>query len=216
MEDINTSNEYSEVIRLDDFGTINIEVDAMLKDLFSEFIELSRGLRPEYPNSLGDTKKGWANVITQKSYIPKFFEVIYSSIQGTKRDITDQKLMDFIPGYRLIHVDEFIVEKRKMDNILSKPTSTTIVLPFLSNYSNDFICYVERLDEREGYICALLHDDRELNLMCITTEKFLETINEFYKQNVFFLDDDGYLDYDYVKEGIIGSNLNPGIKYWTN
>ena len=47
-------------------------------------------------------------------------------------------------------------------------------------------------------------------------QKFFETVYEFYKQNVYFLDADGYLDYDFNIEGIVGSNLNPDISYWTN
>ncbi|SDO05055.1 hypothetical protein SAMN04487897_107195 [Paenibacillus sp. yr247] len=187
----------------------------MLKDLFNEFIELSKELRPEYPDSLGNEKKDWSNVFQMKSDIPRLFEVIYSTVQGTKRDINDQRLMDFIPGYRLIHIDEFVLEKKNLDNILNAQTKIAMVVPLLANYSSDFICYVENFDG-EGCICILLHDERELNLMYSTPEKFLETINEFYKQHVYFLDDDGYLDYDWEKEGIIGSSLNPDVKYWTS
>ena len=47
-----------------------------------------------------------------------------------------------------------------------------------------------------------------------SVELFFKTIIAFYTQDVFFLDKDGYLDYDFEKEGIIGAAYNPGIDYW--
>ena len=41
-----------------------------------------------------------------------------------------------------------------------------------------------------------------------------ETIIAFYTENVFYLDDDGFLDYDFEKEGVIGAIHNPDIEYW--
>ncbi|MNP77843.1 hypothetical protein D3C76_1753520 [compost metagenome] len=46
-------------------------------------------------------------------------------------------------------------------------------------------------------------------------EKFLETLCEFYKQEAYFLDEDGFLDCDLIKEGEIGTELNPGAQYWS-
>lgn len=156
----------------------------MLIEMFKELIELSRELRPAYPDSLGTAKEDWAETL-QLTHLPSLFEVIFSTVQGTYRDTNDQRLMDFIPGYRLIHIDEIVSEKNNKGEIC---------------------------------ICSLLHDDGELELMFNTPEKFLETINEFYKQHVYFLDDDEYLSYDWEKEGIIGSSLNPNpnVNYWVS
>ncbi|BFH66807.1 MAG: hypothetical protein E6230_03050 [Paenibacillus dendritiformis] len=186
----------------------------MLREMFKEFIELSRELRPTYPDSLGTAKEDWAETL-QLTHIPSLFEVIFSTVQGTYRDTNDQRLMDFIPGYRLIHIDEIVSEKNNVDDMLNVQTDIAFVLPILANYSSDFICYVEKLNG-ENCICSLLHDEGELELMYKTPEKLLETINEFYKQHVYFLDDDGYLSYDWEKEGIIGSSLNPDVKYWVS
>jgi hypothetical protein len=49
-----------------------------------------------------------------------------------------------------------------------------------------------------------------------TGEDFLRTISAFYVYDVYFLDEDNYLDYDLEKEGIIGAKLNQGIDYWRN
>lgn len=47
-----------------------------------------------------------------------------------------------------------------------------------------------------------------------SVELFLETIIAFYHKDVFYLDEDGYLDYDFEKEGLIGAAYNPDIEYW--
>lgn len=83
----------------------------------------------------------------------------------------------------------------------------------LANYSSDFICYI-RTDNGQEKVASLIHDDCQLVLMYDSVEKFLETICEFYKENVYHLDDDEYLDYDFVKEGEVGAKNNAGISYW--
>lgn len=37
----------------------------------------------------------------------------------------------------------------------------------------------------------------------------------FYLSGVFHLDEEGFLDYDFEREGIIGAEYNPGIGYWS-
>jgi hypothetical protein len=44
--------------------------------------------------------------------------------------------------------------------------------------------------------------------------RFPETICAFYKGGVYYLDDDGYLDCDFDKQGKIGAILNQDIDYW--
>ena len=46
-------------------------------------------------------------------------------------------------------------------------------------------------------------------------ETFFETVIAFYQEDVYFLDNDGFLDYDFEKAGAIRKTLNPGITYWT-
>lgn len=184
----------------------------MLKKLFNEFIEFSMRLRSEYPESLGMAIEDWTKVFNGLAEIPKLFEVIYSSVQGTKREIKDQKLMDFIPGYRLIHIEEFVQEKKNLDIICSWPKDS-LVLPLLVNYSSDYFCYVENFEGNSG-IFLFTHEEGNLNLVYHSPEKFLKTVIEFYKEHVYYLDDEGYLDYDFQKEGAIGVNLNPDVKYW--
>ncbi|ULO09092.1 SMI1/KNR4 family protein [Paenibacillus sp. 19GGS1-52] len=185
----------------------------MLKELFNEFIEFSIELRPEYPESLGKATDDWMEVFNGLAEIPKLFEVIYSSVQGTKRETENQKLMDFIPGYRLVHIEEFVEAKENLD-IQSFWPKDALVLPLLVNYSSDYFCYVENFEGNSG-IYLYMHDEGNLNLVYRSPEKFLKTVIEFYKQHVYYLDDEGYLDYDFQKESTIGGNHNFGVKYWS-
>jgi len=187
----------------------------MLKTLFMDTIELAGQLRPRYPQSLGKADKCEHILKKIVSNVPEIYLAIYNNILGTKRDIKEQKLMDYTPGYRLIHILEFAEEKEKLDSVISDNAFAEgeFVLPLLVNYSNDHICYY-RTSRGEEYICAAMHDEGELVIMYQTPKKFLETICEFYKQGVYFLDRDGYLDYDMDKEGEVGSKLNPGVSYW--
>ncbi|CAH1213931.1 hypothetical protein PAECIP111892_03933 [Paenibacillus auburnensis] len=186
----------------------------MLKKLFNEFIEYSGGLRTDYPESLGKATENWTKAFDELAEIPELFEVVYSSVQGTKRDMKDQRLMDFIPGYRLIHIEELAQEKNNLDILGSWPKDST-VLPLLVNYSSDYFCYVENFKCNSG-ICLFMHDEGVLNLVYRSAEKFLNTVIELYKQHIYYLDDDGYLDYDFQKEGTIGHSLNPDVDYWNN
>ena len=187
----------------------------MLINKFKEFLILSAKLRREYPASLGVKSANWLEILSKiDTNVPELYNVIYSSVSGTQRDITNQTLMDFIPGYRLIHIEELFNEKQSLDSVLSYYDNIDglTILPVLANYSSDFICYCRDQRGIEN-ICRVNHDD-DLIILHKSPEKFLETICEFYKQGVFFLEGDGYLDYDMEKEGQIGLLFNPGVAYW--
>lgn len=189
----------------------------MIEDLFKESLSLSELLRPQYTRSLGTMVNNWEDVFKKLNIsVPELFRAIYGNVSGTKRDIKEQKFMDYTPGYRLVHILEIIQEKDNINSIITdeKFLEGEIVLPILANYSSDFICYYKRRNGEEN-ICSLMNDSGELVLMYNYPEKLFETVCEFYKQGVFFLDADGYLDYDMYKEGIVGSAINHGIPYWT-
>lgn len=83
----------------------------------------------------------------------------------------------------------------------------------MANYAGDYFYYVENVEGESG-ISIFLHDEGTLKLVYHTPEKHLKTIIEMYKQHAYYLDNDGYLDYDFQKEGSIGLSLNPGVTYW--
>ena len=185
----------------------------MTNSLFKEFLYLSSVLRPEYPYSLGMGNNELNTIEAFNSNIPRIYQVIYNTVTGTLRNIKNQSLMVFIPGYRLIHFDELEIEKKNLDNISNFQSQGYTIFPLITNYSSDFTCCSTTIDGKEK-IYAILHDEQELILMHNSSEKFLETICEFYKEQVYFFDSDGYLDYDIEKEGKLGTVINPGIEYW--
>ncbi len=176
-------------------------------ELLVEFIQLSGSLRPTYPDSLGGPDPKYNETIRSfgSSAIHELVEVVYSQVSGTRGDVSDQRLMDFLPGYRLIHIDDLTICHSAVSKMIGKRN----VLPLLANYSSDFICIYD------DAIYDLSHEAPELMMMHKSPVGFLRTICEFYHRGIYFLDDDGYLDYDSDQEAICGSELNPGVAYWS-
>lgn len=171
----------------------------MLKNLFNEILLLSQKIRNDYIKSLSKSEDNWEKYMPcDEEAIPELYKIIYSEVKGTKRDIKEQILMDFLPGYRLIYIEELKEEKQRLDRIITNFNKDEIleILPLLANYSSDYICYMKTIDEKE-YIVDVLHDR-----------------DEFYKKDVYFVDEDGYLDYDMDKQYELGQKLNFGIEYW--
>ena len=148
---------------------------------------------------------------------PEIFREIYSIFAGTRRNIEDQKLMDFIPGYRLIHIEELEAEYdalvRMTDFHGIYENQIKIVIPLLADYASDYICYVKKQNNTETIFTY--SPDGGLVEMHNSLEAFFETIIAFYKEDAYFLDDNGFLDYDFDKTGVIGEKHNQGIRYWT-
>lgn len=189
----------------------------MIKELFAEFISLSDKMRLGYKDSLGTTYQAWERIIgAMNQYTPELFREIYGRFAGTYRNIQDQKYMDFIPGYRLIHITELKSECNilahliKADDICN--SRVNVIMPLLADYSSCYICYVKKLDNTEAIFSY--SPDGGLVEIHSTLEIFFETIITFYKENVYFLDDNGFLDYDFEKAGVVGKRCNPGVLYW--
>jgi len=186
-----------------------------LLNLFEQTLEISEQLRPGYRARLGiglpklEAELRLNEIFKIGMSVPTMLVDIYSLIKGTERSILDQRFMDYVPGYRLINLDELDVEKNKFTSLDLVPSNK--YLPFLANYSSDYICV-----ESGGLngIGTVLHDEGEFVLMHKTPENFYLTIIEFYKQGAYFTDGDGFLDFDFDKSGEIGAQLNPGISYW--
>jgi len=177
-----------------------------MEKLFEEFLDHSSKLRPDYPSSIGATGNSSLDEpsFIKSDSVPALLNTIYLKAIGTVRNIQDQKLMDFIPGYRLIHITEL----QESSDSLRELSSNNELYPFLANYSSDYICVLN------DSIYLFSHDDSSLTKMCSSGEDFLKTICSFYENKVYFLDQDGYLDYDYEKEGFYGSKINHDSEYW--
>lgn len=189
----------------------------MIDKFFMEYLSLSDKLRNGYQSSLGTSHPAWKETFAIISpVVPSFFETIYGKVEGTYRDIENQEYMDFVPGFRLIHINELVSEFQNFLQMLessdvSEPKIKAII-PFLADYSSCYICYAKTTDNNESIF--YYSPDDGLQKMHDSTQQFFKTLIAFYQNNVFNLDEDGFLDYDFEKEGIIGARYNPGIEYW--
>lgn len=192
----------------------NMQINNLIEQ-FQEYLKLSAELRPDYIASLGKGDNE-AKITSVFPETPALLKAIYNTVSGTSSEEEEPSLIEFIPGYRLIHINEYEAEMKILAGILEEKGHQVdgIILPILTNYGSDFICYYRSADGVER-VCDLLHDFGDLIVMYESPEKFLETLCEFYKQEVYFLDEEGYLDCDLVKEGEVGAALNPDAKYWS-
>lgn len=188
----------------------------MLGSLFNKFLILSENVRNGYVDSLSNSNKDWEKYIPcNRNEIPLLYKVIYSNVQGTKKLLKDQRLMDFMPGYRLIHIFELIEESKSLYDISKHYNleDITLILPLLTNYSSDYICYAKTINNNE-YIISIFHDDINFYIIHESIEAFFITLCEFYKNKVYFVDKDGFLDYDIEKKIEIGRKFNENLLYW--
>ncbi len=190
----------------------------MIDEFMVEYLSLSDRMRNGYKDSLGIASPAWNEILSKIiSVVPQVFRAVYGSVAGTYRNIENQRYMDFVPGYRLIHIEELegeygtLSELLALDDICGPQIKTMI--PLLANDSSCYICYAETRNGGES-IFRYSPDDG-LRKMHASVERFFETIIAFYLNDVFYLDKDGFLDYDFEKEGAIGAEYNPGIEYWT-
>lgn len=172
---------------------------------FKEFLEKSEQLRNGYTSRLAPADKNFREKLKKHfSEIPSLFEEIYGNCNGTVREIEEQEYFDFLPGYRLLQIDE-IIEIYESD-FKSCPDFDTII-PFLADYSGSCYAYADNQ--------IVLITDGEIDVLHASVEDFWETIIAFYDEGVYFLDEDGYLDYDLDKQSEIGEKYNPEISYWS-
>lgn len=175
---------------------------------FKTFLCKSEELREGYIKSLEtadkDFQKKWLEHFPD---IPSFFEEIYNACNGTKREISEQIYFDFLPGYRLMQVDE-IIDSYEQD--FKECLKYNPVIPFLTDYSGCYYAYAKD-GNRE---CIVLVEEGELEEIHFNVDDFWTTVIAFYEEGVYFLDEDGYLSYDFEREGEVGEKYNEKISYW--
>ncbi len=169
----------------------------------SSIIEIASSQRKGFAEAISHYKNG--DGPTQS--LPKSLVEIYRFASGTKSSVEDQRLMDLVPGFRLIHKEELHSETQAFLNLYKKKEGE--YFPFLADYSS---CY-RAVRQSDGAVCAFAQDSEE-EILSQSLESFIQTIYSFYNEGVYFLDDQNYLDYDFEKEGLVGKRINPGCGYW--
>lgn len=190
----------------------------MIDELVIDFLSVSDKMRNSYRDSLGITSQTWNETLSKITpTVPEVFKAIYEKVAGTYKNTENQKYMDFVPGYRLIHIEELADEYHTLKQILEPgdicKAKIKTIIPLLADYSSCYICYTE-INSNEDAVFHYSPDDG-LQKMHTSVELFFKTIIAFYLKDVFYLDRDGFLDYDFEREAIIGAEYNPGIDYWT-
>ncbi|PCK07902.1 MAG: hypothetical protein COA42_11970 [Alteromonadaceae bacterium] len=167
---------------------------------FEALITLAVSQRPKFKGAIG-----YAPQVHDISTPPPFL-LMYNVVAGTLKSIEDPSVMDVVPGLRLIHRDELAGETARFRETYNK-LSTHI--PFLADDSS---CYVSLdLDDGSVYRVAPEYGTSKLS---DSLEAYWETVYECYTAEAFFLDAEGYLDFDFEKEGEVGARINPGCEYW--
>lgn len=175
---------------------------------FNVFLSKSENLRNGYVKSLEMADENFnTKWLEHFRYVPAFFEEIYNVCDGTKQDISEQEFFDFLPGYRLMQIDEIL---NSYEQTFKNWSEYDIIIPFLTDYSGCYYAYAVNNDKE----CIVFLADGGLELIHSEINDFWNTIVAFYDENVYFLDEDGYLSYDYEKEGEIGRKYNKDISYW--
>lgn len=190
----------------------------MTDELVMKYFSLSNKIRNQYIESLGTASQTWIDTfIPMVTFVPPIFQAIYSRVEGTHRDIVNQKHMDFVPGYRLIHIEELENEYHTLLKILDLDdvceARIEMIIPLLADYSSCYICYAETIKDEK--IIFHYSPSDGIQRMHNSIELFFKTLIAFYEKGVFYLDEDGFLSYDFEKQGAIGAEYNPDVSYWT-
>lgn len=172
------------------------------------FLNKSENLRKGYLESLdkadSNFKEKW---LDHFDFIPSFFDEIFSVCNGTKPEISEQVFFDFLPGFRLMQVDEIIAT---YEDEFKNWQNKDYVIPFLTDYASCYYAYAKN-NSKESIV---LLSDEGMELIHSDITDFWNTIIAFYEEGVYFLDEDGYLSYDFEMEGKVGKRYNSGVSYW--
>lgn len=109
------------------------------------FIEKSEELRNGFKESLekprSDFEVKWMGHF---DVVPTIFKEIYSVCDGINPNIEEQALWDFLPGYRLMQVDEIIFH---YENEFAG-TEFYMYIPFLTDCASNYYAYaVDKIGE---------------------------------------------------------------------
>lgn len=174
--------------------------------LLGRFLEFSDVVRPGYSESLGISSEALFRTAT--ATLPGFSEnlgLIYREVLGTSSGSCSEGLVDFVPGYRLLHLSELAVAAARARQAFPEAEGA---VPFLENYAGDFWGLTE------SGVWSLMHDDAPVSHVHASIELMLETHAEVYASGGYLLEK-GLLAANADTLLVIGRRMNPGLGYWT-
>lgn len=147
--------------------------------------------------------------------IPEELKELYTWHNGTNK-INGYILgdVDFFPGFHFIPLEDALAYYRSFVKDLRWDVSW---FPFFANGGGDFyVAQCERYPTKQTPVIGFMlgRDDHEVEYHSI--EKMLQTFNECYKRDVFYISESGYLDTKSHEEIVISNAINPGLPRWLN
>lgn len=178
--------------------------DNKMKKFLAKSEELRNGFTASLEAPKAEVEAKW---IEHFDALPDLFKEIYEVCDGTSPEIEEQAFWDFLPGYRLMQADEVIAQYEQE----FAGTEWEMCIPFLTDYASSYYAYAVA-DEGE---CIVLISEDGVETLHASVDDFWDTVIAFYDEGVYFLDEDGYLSYDFEKEGEVGQKYNPEVGYWS-
>ncbi len=179
-----------------------------MKNLFDEYLRLSESVRRGYVATLGQPDPAALSVLEEAvgGEVPALLQTIYTTVEGTNVNEVEDSLFDFIPGFQLIHLHDWAKEYRLLKEEFGKD-----FLPVLAGEEGAYYA----LDAATGEVLILFLDEFKLqDVIFEDAEHFLQTIIANYNEKVYFVDEDGWLDFDDDEEVRVARRLNPNVSYW--
>lgn len=196
---------------------------------FKTILEVVEKQRSGYINTLSPQNKDWSIKLNENyNFVPDFFNQIYDICDGTPITQESTEFFDLLPSYKLLsiseiiefknsymygiideYVDEYIEDYIETNTVTTDKNNMTII-PFLCDLSSNYICYF-KLNDLEN-IVSFTAEEGIVNMYEVG--KFFETVYECYSNEIYFLDEDGFLDCDYDKESETAHKLNPKAEFW--
>jgi len=168
---------------------------------FTDVVASILGQRPGFKDAAGVAS------VKPSDDVPPPLATIYAAADGTEQETEFQTDVDIVPGFRLIHRKELANETALFHQTYS---GIEDFIPFLADDSS---CYVA-FNGGDGSVVRVAQE-YGLSRVADTLDDFWTTVLACYEEGAYFLDEEGFLDYDFEKEGDIGLRINPNCSYWS-
>ena len=174
---------------------------------FSDLIKTADLLRPGYAASIGYDETGSLSA----NDLPPHLANTFRYVKGTPHEITDQQLMDLVPGHRVMLATEIPETRNKLLEFYGDDDFFPVVdrMPFMTNYSSDYYLVA---DDDTGVFW--LGHSSGVSRVSPNLETFFETILECYRTGAYNIGGDGLLDINDDLELVVGLAKNPSCEFW--
>lgn len=179
-----------------------------IQQLFDRFLVLSENKRKGYTESLGLPEPNATQQLefVAGSPLPPLLTYIYNKVAGTPRQCKRENFIDFIPGFRLIHVNDWPAAYEALKKVHGADW-----LPLLRDDENGYYAINRTTDE---VAITFLDEFAFIDAVSLNATNFLQMLVANYERKVYSVDRFGLLDYDERREGEVAREINPDVDYW--